>query len=718
MTLMRKITGVGMKAVLVFIDGVLCDWQAREQLQGTPDFYKRENVVKDRPNAGSVRCMQELARRYQLVYIGARPESAKAVTEDWLAAAGFPKGPVFVAGTQAERLALVRQLKEQFNFVAGIGTRWSDNELHLEIGCPSIILKEFEANWDIVRKQLLGQDFAALQLATRLLTPFARATAQPEANRLDVTLDPGDLIAAVTTLRDANWGFLTAITGRDNLKAGARPAATDATLEVLYHFCAGAAIVTLRVPVARDDARVPSLCGVLPAAELFERELSEMFGITLDGAPHADRLLLPDDWPANIFPMRKDFDPTQMKLTSSAAEPEPGWHNGRFIVPIGPQHPALKEPGHFEFAVDGETVIGANVRLGYVHRGIERATEGRNWTQNLYLLERICGICSHSHAMAYALGVEKLAGVEAPPRAQAIRELAAGLERIHSHLLWLGVAAHEAGFDTLFMYSWRDRETVMDLLEAFTGNRVNYSVNVLGGVKFDVTDDIAAAIRRGVDFLEERTQHYLEVCSTDHSFLRRTRGVGTLTKEQAIEYGVVGPMARASGLARDVRVDAPYGAYHLFPVNVVVETAGDLEAKFIVRLRELFETYRAIRNILDHLPPGDLTTRTPRKIPAGETISRIEAPRGELFYYIQSDGGESPARVKVRTPTLCNFTSVMRVAIGHQLADMPMLLAGIDPCFSCNDRMVVINDRALMRWEQLRQYGIEYYRKRGVKSDE
>ena len=166
-----------------------------------------------------------------------------------------------------------------------------------------------------------------------------------------------------------------------------------------------------------------------------------------------------------------------------------------FIVPIGPQHPALKEPGHFELTVDGEIVTAATVRLGYVHRGIEKGVEGQNWAQAMYMLERICGICSHVHATAYALGVEALAGVQVPPRAQAIRVLVAELERIHSHLLWLGVAAHEGGFDTLFMYSWRDREMIMDLLEELTGNRVNYSCNVLGGVKFDIDQAQADAIR-------------------------------------------------------------------------------------------------------------------------------------------------------------------------------------------------------------------------------
>lgn len=383
----------------------------------------------------------------------------------------------------------------------------------------------------------------------------------------------------------------------------------------------------------------------------------------------------------------------------------------KFIIPIGPQHPALKEPGHFEFTVDGETVTNASVRLGYVHRGIEKATEDRNWTQNLYLLERICGICSHTHATCYSLGVEQLAEVVAPPRAQAIRELVLELERVHSHLLWIGVAGHEGGFDSLFMYSWRDRETVMDILEGLTGNRVNYSANVLGGVKFDVDDKQADTIKRGLDFLEERTQHYFKIVTTDSTFVRRTRGVGTLTKEQAETYGVIGPVARASGVARDIRVDAPYAAYPMYPVNMVLDEAGDLEARFAVRVKELMECYRVIRQILDTLPPGELTVRMPRKIKEGETISRVEAPRGEVFYFIKSNGGEKPERIKVRTPSVCNFLSVVATAPGYQLADMPMILAGIDPCFSCNDRTVIVNGEQMWTWEQLRQYGIEFYKK-------
>jgi ech hydrogenase subunit E len=386
----------------------------------------------------------------------------------------------------------------------------------------------------------------------------------------------------------------------------------------------------------------------------------------------------------------------------------------KFIVPIGPQHPALKEPGHFEFSVDGEVVTSALIRLGYVHRGIEKGTEARNWIQNLYLLERICGICSHIHATAYALGVEKLAGVTAPPRAQAIRVLFCELERIHSHLLWLGVSAHEAGFDTLFMYSWRDRETVMELLEKLSGNRVNYSANVLGGVKYDINAEQADSVRKGLDFLEERTHQYMRIITTDETFLGRTRNIGILSKEQAELLGAVGPTARASGVPRDLRIESPYAAYDEFPVKLILDHRGDLEAKFVVRINELFESYRLIREILDKLPSGDLQVRVPRRIPEGETIIRVEAPRGELFYFIKSNGSDKPERIKVRTPSISNFSTIAAVVIGHNLADVPMILAGIDPCFSCNDRSIIIHQPSqpneTWTWESLRQHGIEYYR--------
>jgi NADH-quinone oxidoreductase subunit D len=311
--------------------------------------------------------------------------------------------------------------------------------------------------------------------------------------------------------------------------------------------------------------------------------------------------------------------------------------------------------------------------------------------------------------------VEKLAQVEVPQRALAIRELVAGLERIHSHLLWLGVAAHEAGFDTLFMYSWRDRETVMNLLEELTGNRVNYSICVLGGVKHDISAGQMDSIHKALTYLEGRINYYFDVVTSDTTFLQRTRNIGTMTLEEARRFGALGPTARASGLKRDVRVDAPYGAYKQFPVSMITDERGDLEARCAVRLKELLVTCFTIRAIVDNLPSGEIAVRFPRKVPAGETVSRVEAPRGEAFYYIKSNGGESPARLKIRTPSLCNWTSVLNKAVGHQLADVPMLIAGMDPCFSCNDRMVTVRrpqGSDTMTWPEIRAYGIKKYGQR------
>ena len=551
-----------------------------------------------------------------------------------------------------------------------------------------------------------------LQQAEQLLAAWNKEATHPESNRLDMVICSEDLRSAVKTLHTARWGYLSAITGMDlGVESG--------QLEALYHFCNGAAIATLRIRAHRLDPALPTIEDIIPPATFFEREMHETLGFKIAGTKSNDRLFISDDWPEDVFPLRADFSieqaqPVEGRRAAEIPEAGPVGEN-TFVVPIGPQHPALKEPGHFEFSVDGEIVTAARMRLGYAHRGIEKAAESRNWIQNLYLFERVCGICSHTHALAYCIGVEKLAQVEVSARAQAIRELVAGLERIHSHLLWLGVAAHEAGFDTLFMYSWRDRETVMNLLEQVTGNRVNYSANVLGGVKCDIGPEQATSIKEGLNYLETRIRHYLEVVTTDTMFLNRTRGIGTITYAEAEEFGLLGPTARASGLVRDVRVEAPYGAYKQFPVSAVTETNGDLEARCEVRLNELLVSCFAIRAIIDNLPQGPLTVKMPRKIPAGETISRVEAPRGELFYYIKSNGTENPSRIHVRTPSLCNWVSVLEKAIGRQLADMPMLIAGMDPCFSCNDRLITTVDRAGSRkawsWKQLRELGIEYYKK-------
>lgn len=288
-----------MKAVLVFVDGIICDYRQRQHLSGTPDFIKREAIMKDAPTPDSSRCLQELAQRYDLVYLAARPDTAKTATEEWLTALNYPKGPLFLGMTSADRLALAPTLRDQFEFEGGLGTHWDDNELHLELGCKSIILKEFEVDWEIVRRHLLGQEHTALHIAIDLLTPRALKITEPAVHRVDAYLDAGRLLPAVKSLHDARWGYLSAITGLDDVKAN--------EIEVLYHFCNRAAVATLRVRIPRDKASIPSICSIKAGATFFERELSEMFGIEVLGTPNTDRLFLPDEWPPDIYPLRKDF---------------------------------------------------------------------------------------------------------------------------------------------------------------------------------------------------------------------------------------------------------------------------------------------------------------------------------------------------------------------------------------------------------------------------
>ena len=391
----------------------------------------------------------------------------------------------------------------------------------------------------------------------------------------------------------------------------------------------------------------------------------------------------------------------------------------RVTVPIGPQHPALKEPESFTLTLLGEKIVEAGVRLGYNHRGIEKACEERTYVQDLYLVERICGICSHSHATCFVQAVEEIAGLDVPKRALYIRTLIAELERVHSHLLWLGVAGHEIGFDTLLMYTWRDREVVMDLLSSTTGNRVNYGMNTLGGVRRDITPEQKDQILKGVDVLEERTKYYVGIATEETTILQRLSGVGKLSHEDAVRLGTVGPTARAAAVDRDVRRDDPYAAYGEVSFKVILDEHADVYGRAVVRLLELMESYKIIRQLVNNMPEGPISVKAPRKVPAGEALSRYEAPRGEDVHYVKANGTDKPERVKVRAPTLANVQAVAHMLKDGYLADMPIVVAAIDPCFSCTDRLIAVADArartaGVKTWEELRLHGIAWHRQHGI----
>lgn len=385
-------------------------------------------------------------------------------------------------------------------------------------------------------------------------------------------------------------------------------------------------------------------------------------------------------------------------------------------IPIGPQHPSLKEPGCFTITLDGEKVVNAVVGVGYNHRGLEKACEARTYIQDLYIIERVCGICSHTHSTAFCQAVEELAGVELPRRAAYIRVVMAELERLHSHLLWLGVAAHEIGFDTLFMYSWRDREKVLDILAMLGGNRVNYGINTLGGVRRDIEPHVADQVRAMLDIIEEQNKYYIQLALSETTLAARLSGVGKLSYEDAIRLGAVGPVSRASNVDADVRAIDKYAAYGEVPVNVITDDHCDVFGRAVVRVLEIMESIQMIRWALDNMPDGELAAKMPRRIPAGEAFSRTEAPRGEDTHYVRGNGTDKPDRVRVRAASEANWHSVKHMLEGDYLADVPIIIAAIDPCYSCTDRAIKLRSAQGERvwdWEELRRYGIEHYRKQG-----
>ena len=378
----------------------------------------------------------------------------------------------------------------------------------------------------------------------------------------------------------------------------------------------------------------------------------------------------------------------------------------QYYVPVGPIHPALKEPIRVEAKVEGERIVDVDVKRGFAHRGIEYMGMKRNAIQTLYLSERICGICSISHPYAFVIGSEKALGIEAPPRAQYIRTIIAELERIHSHILWLGVVAHEMGFDSLLFWTWKGREKVLDILELLTGNRINYSVFMIGGVRRDITESQAKAVRDMINYYRIFTEEMKDVFLADPVYKARTRGVAQLSKDMAKKLNVCGPVARAAGLRMDVRQDTPYDAYAdigvraVVPQDIVGEARGDAYDITLVRIYEIEQSLDIIEFCLDNMPEGKLMA-IPNYVALlakirrseGEGIGMHEAPRGEVVHYFKyGNKRDGPLVWKVVAPSYNNINTWRPLLLGAEVADIPIVVAYIDPCMCCNDRLAVVRD--------------------------
>lgn len=457
--------------------------------------------------------------------------------------------------------------------------------------------------------------------------------------------------------------------------------------------------IALKTYTSPDRPEIPSIKHVVPGADWCEMEARDLLGMEFTNRD-TYRLVLPPEWPNGLYPLRKDV-PYNMRIPLKGISEKMSVTAETGVVPIGPYHPALHEPEYFELHVEGERVVDVKYRGFHVHRGIEKLAEGRmNYQQVNFLAERICGICGFEHSTCYALAVEKAAKLDVPERAQFIRSIVLEVERLHSHLLWLGVAFHLVGYDTGFMHTWRIRERIMYLSELLTGSRKTYGINLVGGVRKDINEDKK---QKTIEILRELTTEFkrlVEIALSVPQVKKRLTGTGVLSRGDAIKLSVEGPVARASGINRDARRDLPYAAYKYVSFKVPVYTEGDNMARALVRVDEVFESISMIEQLLDMIPQGPIMLEK-FEIPEGRVgVQVVEAPRGGDIHYVMTGHGK-PYRWRVRAPTYSNIPALRYMLRDQPLADAPLTIASIDPCFSCTDRILVIRENGERKWLRL-----------------
>jgi Ni,Fe-hydrogenase III large subunit/Ni,Fe-hydrogenase III component G len=454
--------------------------------------------------------------------------------------------------------------------------------------------------------------------------------------------------------------------------------------------------ICLRADVPENAAEVASITPWVAGANWSERECRDLLGVEAKGHPDPRRLILPDDWPEGVHPLRKDFpynakpEPVLGAAPKFKEAPE-----GASTLVIGPFYPVLEEPAQLRLFVDGEHVVGCDYRGFYNHRGIEKLGDSvLTYNQIPFVAERICGICGFIHSSCYCEAAEQAAGVAAPRRAKYIRSIMLEIERIHSHLLWLGIAGHILGFDTVLMQAWRIREPIMWLCEKITGNRKTYGMNLVGGVRRDIPADLHPEILDIIGKIEAESLAVADAIQGDTTLLLRLQGVGILPEADARRLCVVGPTVRGSNVDIDARVDHPYAAYDELETKVITHDGCDNWARVLVRVEEVFESIRLVREGLKRMPDGPIMTQFADEIPPGrQGVCTVEAPRGEAIHYLITGENNRPDRWRVRAPTYQNLQALPLMIQGETIADVPITLGSMDPCFSCTERVETVDVR-------------------------
>lgn len=441
------------------------------------------------------------------------------------------------------------------------------------------------------------------------------------------------------------------------------------------------------LPESGPAPQFPSVTPKIPAANWYEREVKDMLGLLPAGHPAPERLVLHRDWPRGVDPLRKDCSfPAELPRGEGVFSFQKVEGEGIFQIPVGPVHAGIIEPGHFRFSAVGDTVINLEARLFYTHRGVEKHCEGQDYRRVLFAAERLCGVCAFSHSLAYSQAVERIAGVEAPLRALYIRTVFQELERLYNHIGDVGNICAGIGFALGTAHGGRLRERMMRLNEALAGNRFLRGVNVVGGVRRDITPEAAGEIVAVLEAVEPDFRELAKKLLATESYLDRVTGAGVLGQETAHDLGVVGPAARASGVDRDTRREHPYAAYSKLSFRVPVYTEGDVLARVKVRIDEVCESMGIIRQALAALPDGPLSVPVGDLPPYQFALGYAESPRGEDIHWVMTGPENTIYRYMVRSASYCNWPAVPFAVRGNIVPDFPLINKSFELCYSCLDR--------------------------------
>lgn len=363
-------------------------------------------------------------------------------------------------------------------------------------------------------------------------------------------------------------------------------------------------------------------------------------------------------------------------------------------LPIGPQHPAVDEPSSLIVTIENNRIINSNLKLGYAHIGIEKLMEGKTIEQGLHIVDHICGICSVAHPSCYTRAIEKMINYKPTMRVQYIRTLTSELARMQSHIFWAGFMLHEIGLETMLAYFLRDREFVLETLEKLTGNRIHFAIHKIRTVRNDIDEDDIQFIKKNIAKLGKNILNSMKIIETDKNIKKRLVGIGIIPKRMAKKYSLIGPVARASGISIDVRKDDPYEAYNEVDFDIITETNGDAYARMLVRMREILESIKIVKQIIENIPKEPIPTLPPLFIEEGMEAASVEAPRGENFHLIKIKNKKID-RARIRTPTF-NFMSIFgKLLEGNYVDDVPVILTSLDPCYSCLERVIVIKNKKI-----------------------